>query len=87
MKVGRVVGNLVATVKNPILDGKKILLLQEIDDNGNFIGEPIASLDAVGVGPGEVVFYVTSKEASFPFEPEEVPADACILGVVDKINS
>lgn len=86
MKIARVVGTVVATVKNPSLTGKRILLLQDVDDAGRALGEPFAALDTAGTGAGELVFYVTAREAAFPFEPEEVPADACILGVVDRVN-
>jgi microcompartment protein CcmK/EutM len=86
MKLARVIGNVVCTTKDPRLAGRKILLISEIDDAGHRKGEPLAALDAVGVGEGETVFFVTSKEASFPFDPEEVPTDACVVGVVDEIN-
>jgi len=86
MKLAKVVGCVVCTAKNPSLVGKKILLLQDTDETGRLSGEPFAALDAVGVGSGETVFYVTAREAAFPFEPEEVPADACILGVVDRVT-
>lgn len=86
MRLARVIGNVVCSAKETRLSGKKILLLQEIDDAGSASGEPLAALDAVGVGPGETVFFVTSKEASFPFDPDEIPTDACVLGVIDHIN-
>jgi microcompartment protein CcmK/EutM len=40
-------------------------------------------VDAAGAGVGETVFFVRGKEASFPFHPTEVPADAGIVGIVD----
>jgi microcompartment protein CcmK/EutM len=86
MKLARVIGNVVCTTKDPRLAGKKILLIREIDDDGAQKGEPLAALDAVGVGEGETVFFVTSKEAAFPFDPDEIPTDACVVGVVDHIN-
>lgn len=85
MRIARVTGLLIATVKNPALTGQRILLLQEEDEHGRRFGEVFAALDAVGTGAGELVFFVTAREAAFPFEPDEVPADACILGVVDRI--
>jgi len=87
MKIGRVIGNVVATIKDPRLSGKKILLIQETDELGQPVGKPLAALDAAGVGIGETIFFVISKEAAFPFDPYEVPTDACILGVVDRINT
>lgn len=85
MKMAKVVGNVVATVKTPSLEGKKILLLRDLGLDGEPCGEPFAALDTAGVGWGEKVFYVSSREAAFPFEPEEVPADVCVLGVIDNI--
>jgi ethanolamine utilization protein EutN len=41
------------------------------------------AVDAAGAGVGEVVFFVRGKEASFPFYPTEVPADAGVVGIVD----
>jgi ethanolamine utilization protein EutN len=87
MKIARVVGTVVATVKNPALTGKRILLIRDADERGRPFGEPFAALDVAGVGAAELVFYVTAREAAFPFEPEEVPADTCILGVVDRVHA
>ncbi|HOB51731.1 MAG TPA: EutN/CcmL family microcompartment protein [Acidobacteriota bacterium] len=86
MRLARTIGCVVATVKNPSLTGKRILLLQEVDEADRPVGEPFAALDAAGVGAGERVFFVTAREAALPFLPEEVPADACVLGVVDRVN-
>jgi microcompartment protein CcmK/EutM len=41
------------------------------------------AVDSVGAGVGEHVFFVRGKEASFPFHPTEVPADAGIVGIID----
>ena len=46
-------------------------------------GKPLVAVDSVGAGTGEEVFYVRGREASFPFLPAEVPADAAIVGIVD----
>ena len=46
-------------------------------------GQALVAVDSVGAGTGEEVFYVKGREASFPFLPAEVPADATIIGIVD----
>ena len=46
-------------------------------------GRTLVAVDAVGAGVGETVFFVRGKEASFPFLPVEVPADAGVVGIVD----
>jgi microcompartment protein CcmK/EutM len=83
MRLARVLGNVVATVKNPVLDGKKILVCKHVGPDGRLAGRAFLALDAIGAGAGELVYYVRGKEAAFPFAPDEVPSDATIVGIVD----
>jgi microcompartment protein CcmK/EutM len=83
VQIARVIGDVVATVKDANLSGIKLLVLQPLDPDGNASGRTLVAVDAVGAGVGETVFFVRGKEASFPFHPAEVPADAGIVGIVD----
>ena len=83
MHLGRVVGTVVLTIKNPALDGVTLLLVQPVSSSHEPVGRVIVAADSVGAGVGEEVFFVRGKEASFPFYPVEVPADAGIVGIVD----
>ena len=83
MQLARVIGTVVSTVKNETLDGRKLLIVQTLDADLNPKGKPQIALDSVGAGVGELVFWCRGKEASFPFAPIEVPADAGIVGIVD----
>jgi ethanolamine utilization protein EutN len=83
MQIARVIGNLVATRKEPAFDGIKLLIIQPLTAEGQDSGRPIVAVDAVGAGVGENVFFVRGKEASFPWHPTEVPADAGIVGIID----
>ena len=83
MQLGRVVGTVVVSVKNVTLDGVTLLLVQPMSSAREPIGRVIVAADSVGAGVGEEVFFVRGKEASFPFYPTEVPADAGIVGIVD----
>ncbi len=85
MDLARVVGRVVCTMKNDSLHGVKLLLVQPVRPDGSPYGDRLVALDAVGAGPGETVFYVTGKEASFAFLPETVPSDASIVGIVDGV--
>jgi microcompartment protein CcmK/EutM len=78
-----VVGDVVATVKDPNLTGLKLLILQPITAAGEDAGRTLVALDSVGAGVGEHVFFVRGREAAFPFYPGEPPADASIVGIVD----
>jgi len=83
VQLGRVVGTVVVTPKDPQLTGVKLLLVQPITPDRAVLGSPIVAVDGIGAGVGEHVFFVRGKEASFPFHPIEVPADAGIVGIVD----
>ena len=67
MQLARVIGTVVATIKNESLDGRKFLIVQTLDANLKPKGKPQVALDAVGAGVGELVFWCRGKEASFPF--------------------
>ncbi len=85
MKLGIVIGNVVLSISNPSMKGKRLLLIQPIDERENRIGDPLVAADVAGCGSGEKVFYVTSKEAAFA-HGVDIPFDACVLGVVDRVN-
>src|SRR5690348_16196017 len=83
MQLAKVIGDVVVTRKDENLTGVKLLVLQPIAADGSNIGRTLVAVDAAGAGVGETVFFVRGKEASFPFYPTEVPADAGIVGIVD----
>jgi ethanolamine utilization protein EutN len=83
MQLARVIGEVVATIKDANLIGSKLLVLQPIAPSGEPAGRTLVALDSVGAGTGEHVFFVRGREAAFPFYPAEPPADASIVGIVD----
>ena len=87
MHLARVVGTVVASRKDAGLLGMKLLLIQPLRPDRSAQGRPIVAVDSVGSGEGEEVFYVRGREASFPFLPAEVPADAAVVGIVDHWNA
>ncbi len=86
MQLGRVIGNVVCTIKTPSFDGQKLLIVQPLDRNGRDKGRPIIALDSVGAGAGETIYWCRGREASFPFLPIEPPTEATIVGIVDTVN-
>lgn len=87
MLLGRIIGNIVCTMKDPVLNGHKLLIVQPLDRKGRDKGRPIIALDAVGAGAGETIYWCRGREASFPFLPAETPTEATIVGIVDSMNS
>ena len=83
MQLARVIGEVVATIKDDNLTGIKLMVLQPIAASGDPAGRTLVALDSVGAGVGEHVFFVRGREAAFPFYPVEPPTDASIIGIVD----
>ena len=86
MQLGRIIGKVVCTAKNPSLVGHRLLLVQPIDKSGKDKGRAFVAIDSVGAGAGETIYWCRGKEASFPFLPGDVPTEATIVGIVDRVN-
>jgi len=87
MQLARVLGEVVATIKDANLTGMKLLVLQPLTPAGDATGRTLVALDSVGAGVGENVFFVRGREAAFPFYPAEPPTDAAVIGIVDHWNT
>jgi microcompartment protein CcmK/EutM len=83
VQLARVIGEVVATMKDANLSGMTLLVLQPLSTAGEPAGRTLVALDSVGAGVGENVFFVRGREAAFPFYPAEPPTDAAIVGIVD----
>lgn len=86
MFYGRILGSIVATVKDAKLNGKRLMVVQKVNYAGEDEGSPIIAVDTVRAGVGDFVFLAKGKEASLPFGDLEHPVDAAIVGIIDKVN-
>ena len=86
MYLGRVVGCVWSTVKDPALLGVRMLVVQPLTPQLQNTGKRIVCTDSIGAGTGEIVYWVRGKEASFPFAPAEPPTDTTIVGIVDSVH-
>jgi microcompartment protein CcmK/EutM len=85
MDLGRIVGTVVCTIKDPLLDGIRLLLVEPINQSLEVTGRPFVAADAVGAGYGQIVYYETAREAPFAFKSQP-PVDAAIIGIVDRLD-
>lgn len=83
MLLGRVVGTLVATRKEPSMEGFKFLVLSQIDVEGNDQGGYVVAVDAVGAGVEEVVLFATGSAARQTLATKDRPCDAVVMAIVD----
>jgi microcompartment protein CcmK/EutM len=86
VQIAKVIGDVVATRKDDNLQSITLLILQPLGADGAPVGRTLVAVDSVGAGVGEIVFFVRGKEASFPFHPTPVPADAGVVGIVDRYD-
>ena len=87
MKLGRVRGSVVASVKDPGMIGMRLLVVQPVDDDGQNSGDCVVAADAIHQsGPGDLVYFVASREAAEAMEPSFVPVDHAIVGIVDEVD-
>jgi microcompartment protein CcmK/EutM len=86
VQLGRVVGRVWASIKNPGLEGQRLLVVQPVLPDLTPHGKPLVCTDSTGAGAGELIYWVRGREATFPFLPGEVASDACIVGIVDEIH-
>lgn len=86
MLLGKVVGTVVSTKKEPLLDGSKLLLVRGMDPEGRPTSTLVVAVDAVGAGPGEVVLLASGSSARQTEETRDRPVDAVIMAIVDQLE-
>ncbi len=86
MLLGRVEGRVWATRKLDVFLGKKLMVVQPLDEDLKAVSSHIVAVDTVDAGVGDVVCLATSKEASVPMEEKMIPVDAAIVGIVDRVD-
>ena len=93
MFLARVTGNVVASQKDKVLNGQKLLVVEPLNVQydqatqkpaslGN-TGRAIVAIDVVGAGEGQLVLIVQGSSARMTEQTKNLPADAIIVGIVD----
>lgn len=86
MQIARVTGTLVATRKEPTLEGLKLLVVRPCDVAGTPTGAPLVAADGVGAGLGEVVLIAAGSSARQTEATRDRPVDAVIMAIVDVLE-
>ncbi|MHA2363006.1 MAG: EutN/CcmL family microcompartment protein [Candidatus Hodarchaeales archaeon] len=86
LKLGKVIGTVVATIKDPGLEGLRLLIIQGLDDNHQPIGSPYVAADGIRTaGRGDIVYLVSKKEAAIVISTKGlIPIDECVAGYIDE---
>jgi microcompartment protein CcmK/EutM len=86
MLLGKIIGTVVASRKEPELEGLRLMLVRELDAGLQATGKPIVAVDAVGAGPGEVVLFAAGSSARQTRVTQNRPVDHVIMAVVDVVE-
>lgn len=79
-------GRVWATIKDNKLDGINLFIIQPMDEKLNIYGNEIVALDTVGSREEDLVYWVGGGEATLVYKDRQVPSDASIVGLVDRID-
>ena len=83
MLLGRVTGTVVASQKEPLMEGLTLLMVRQIGVDNVETGGYVVAVDAVGAGVGEVVMYASGSSARQTGRTQNTPCDAVIMAIVD----
>jgi microcompartment protein CcmK/EutM len=83
MLLGRIAGTVVASRKEPLMEGWRMLIVQQIGTDNQPTGGYVVGVDTVGAGVGEIVLYASGSSARQTEVTKDRPCDAVIMAIVD----
>ena len=86
LKLGRGGGTVVATEKDPRVDGLKLYVVRDLSPQIEEETAFVVAVDAVGAGVGEVVLYASGSAARQTTQTADRPVDAVVMAIVDEVN-
>jgi len=86
MIIGRILGTVVATRKDPRLEGRKLLLVRQLNLQGEDESSYLVAVDTVGAGYRERVLVVSGSSARLAEGLQDRPVDAAIVGIIDTVE-
>ncbi len=86
MLIARVVGDVVSTIKDEKIVGRKLLIVREVSTENEIVGKPIVAIDTVDAGIGDVVLIAQGSSARQTNFTKETPTDAVIMAIVDSLE-
>ena len=86
MKIARVVGTTISTIKDEKVRGSKLLILCQTDETGEMIGKPYVAVDLVDAGVDDLVLSGHGSSARQTYQTKDCPVDAVVMAVIDHLE-
>ncbi len=86
MKLGRIVGTVVSTRKDPKIEGLRLYLVQDLSLKLEGKDSFVVAADVMGAGVGEVVLYASGSSARQTEQTNNKPVDAVVMAIVDSMD-
>ena len=87
MILGRIAGSIVSTIHHPVVEGRKLLVAERLDQNRRPTGGYIIAIDTVGAGFGETVLILDEGNGARQIlDDSEAPVRSIVVGIVDVVE-
>lgn len=86
MRIARVIGTTISTIKDEKVRGSKLLILRETDETGEIIGKSYVAVDLVDAGVDDLVLSGHGSSARQTYQTKDCPVDAVVMAVIDHLE-
>ena len=85
MLIAKVIGTTISTIKDPTLEGRKLLIVRQADETGTPFGKPYVAVDTLDAGIGDLVLTAHGSGGRQTEITRNSPVDAVIMAVIDHL--
>ena len=86
MLIAKVTGSIVSTQKEETLVGKKLMIIQPMNSDGETTKNEKVACDTVGAGIGDYVLVTKGRSANAAFESKANVIDMAIVAIIDSFD-
>jgi len=86
MRIARVIGTTISTIKDEKVRGSKLLILRQTDETGKITGKPFVAVDLVDAGVDDLVLTGHGSSARQTYQTKDCPVDAVVMAVIDHLE-
>jgi microcompartment protein CcmK/EutM len=85
MRIAKVIGTAISTIKDHKIEGSKLLVVNQTNPAGEIVGQPYVAIDLVDAGEGDLVLTGHGSSARQTNVTKDCPVDAVVIAVIDQL--